>query len=469
MLKEHRQFFAAVFIAADLMVVALAWALAWVLRFNLELVPVTKGVPPLGHYLVLLPVLFGIWWLVLRANGLYEPGRGRAIFSESRALLRASSLAMLVFTSVSFLGFEKAYSLSRLMLVYFWLLVSVGLVLERAAVREFLREVRRRGFNLRHVLVVGDGALALAVGERLSAHPEHGLKVRGYLTDDPTRIGRLVSGAPVLGVWNDVAIVAATAAVDQVVFALPFEAMPRLENLISLLDELVLDVRVVPDVERFVSLRSRIDDLDGMALITLRATPLAGWGRLAKRFIDIVGGAAALVVFGPLMLLISALLKIGPRGPVLYRQERMGLDGRVFSVCKFRTMRTDAEQVSGPVWATEDDSRTTAIGRVLRRFSLDELPQLWSVVRGEMSLVGPRPERPVFIEEFRRHIPRYMLRHMVQAGMTGWAQVHGWRGNTSVETRIEYDLDYIQNWSLLLDFKILGLTLVRGFSNRNAY
>ena len=465
MLKERRQVFVGLFVVADLLVLAAAWALAYVLRFVLPVIPVTKGTPPFSTYLTLLPVIFAIWGFVFRTSGLYDPMRAREEGSERRMVLRACSLAMLIFTAVSFLGFEKAYSLSRLMLLYFYVLGTAAVIVERATLREILREARRRGFNLRHVLVVGDGELAQSVADRMARHPELGLKVRGFLTDDPARVGTYVGAVPVCGLWDAVSDVVAKGGVDQVVLALPFEALPRLGGLVSRLDSAAVDIKVVPDVERFVSLRSGIEEFEGLPVISLRATPLSGWNRIAKRAMDIALGTLGLLLVAPLMLAIALLIKLTSRGPVLFSQERMGLDGRVFRVWKFRTMRADAEDESGPVWATAGDPRCTAIGGQLRRLSLDELPQLINVLRGEMSLVGPRPERPIFIDEFRRHVPRYMLRHMVRAGMTGWAQVHGWRGNTSIEQRIQYDLYYIENWSLLLDLKILALTFVRGFKN----
>ena len=461
--------FIGLFAAADLLVLGLAWIGAYALRFVFPLVPVTKGTPPAANYLGLLPVIWAIWGLTLRAAGLYDPMRGRADASERQRLLRASSLAMLVFTAVSFLLFEKAYPLSRLLLLTFYLLGTTALVVERSLVREVLRAGRRRGYNQRHVLIVGDGDLARGVAERMARHPELGLRVSGFLSDEPSRVGAQIEGRPVLGTWEEVSEVSESRGIDQVVLARPFESLPRLGGLVARLDGAVVDVKVVPDIERFVSLKSGIEDFEGLPVIGLRATPLAGWGRVAKRAMDVAGAAAALVLFAPLFALLALLVKASSAGTVFFSPERMGLDGRVFRVWKFRTMRQDAEAETGPVWAVEDDPRRTRIGTFLRRFSLDELPQLVNVLRGEMSLVGPRPERPVFIEEFRRRIPRYMMRHMVQAGMTGWAQVHGWRGNTQIEKRIQYDLYYIENWSLWLDLKILLLTFVRGFADRNAY
>lgn len=469
MLKERQQLFGGLLVACDLTVIGSSFVVAYLLRFYWPLVPVTKGVPPAESYLALLPVIFAIWGLVFQANGLYDPMRVASRSLERQRILRASSLAMLIFTAVSFLGVEKAFSLSRLTLLLFFVLSTIAVVVERALLREVLRETRRRGYNLRHVLLVGDGELGQAIADRIVRHPEFGLKVRGFLTEDPSKIGGSIGSTPICGQWNQVAEIVENGGVDQVVFALPFEGLPQLGGLLSRLDGAAVDVKVVPDIERFVSLRTEIEEFDGLPLISLRATPLMGWNRLAKRSMDFVLAAMALVVLAPFLILLSLAIRLGSPGPVLFSQERMGLDGRLFRVWKFRTMTVDAEAQSGPVWATADDPRRTRLGAFLRRLSLDELPQLFNVLRGEMSLVGPRPERPVFIQDFRARIPKYMLRHMVQAGMTGWAQVNGWRGDTSIEQRIEHDLYYIENWSWRLDLKILALTLLRGFTGKNAY
>jgi Undecaprenyl-phosphate glucose phosphotransferase len=227
-----------------------------------------------------------------------------------------------------------------------------------------------------------------------------------------------------------------------------------------------IDVKVVPDILQFIALRARLEDLDGLPVININEVPLQGFNSWVKRGLDIGLSAVAMVLLAIPFAIIAALVKWTSPGPVFYRQERMGLDGKAFTVYKFRSMHEDAEDVTGPVWARDDDPRTTHVGRWLRRLDLDELPQFWNVLRGDMSIVGPRPERPFFVEQFKHRIPQYMLRHKVKAGITGWAQVNGWRGNTSLEKRIEYDLYYIENWSVTLDLKIMWLTLVRGLFQR---
>jgi Undecaprenyl-phosphate glucose phosphotransferase len=257
--------------------------------------------------------------------------------------------------------------------------------------------------------------------------------------------------------------------IDQLYVALPLEEHVKMLALVESANREVVDIKVVPDLLQVIALRARLEDLDGIPIINIHDVPLRGVNAAVKRVIDIVLSSLALVVLAVPLGIIALLVKWTSPGRVLYRQERMGLDGQSFHVWKFRSMYENAELYTGPVWASDDDPRCTPVGKWLRRLSVDELPQLWNVLTGEMSLVGPRPERPFFVDQFKHRIPQYMLRHKVKAGLTGWAQVNGWNGNTSLEKRIEYDLYYIENWSVWLDFKIMWLTLVKGLYHKHAY
>ena len=276
-------------------------------------------------------------------------------------------------------------------------------------------------------------------------------------------------GSKFLGSLEELPQIIQQQRIDQVFISLSLKEQHRLEELKDLLSEQWVDVRIVPDLGSFRTLHTDVESFAGMPLVTLVQSPMTGWNQMLKRMLDLAGAILALILFSPLMLLIAFLVKITSPGPILYRQQRMGLDGKTFFTLKFRSMRQDAEKQTGAVWATENDTRRTTLGVYLRRFNLDELPQLFNVLNGEMSLVGPRPERPVLIEEFKSKIPNYMLRHKVKAGITGWAQINGWRGNTSLEKRIEHDLYYIERWSVWLDLKILLLTVFKGFVDPNAY
>jgi Undecaprenyl-phosphate glucose phosphotransferase len=387
-------------------------------------------------------------------------------WQELRFVAKSHGLAVLLFASLTYL-FE-AYRYSRLVTLYFGVLACGCLLLARLAARVALRSLRARGFNLRHLLLLGEGPAVERLIDRFEAFPELGYRVRGVVTQEgsPTE---LVAGKSVLGHFGNIAEVIATSHADEVLIALPGSQQDEVMRLLELLKDETVDVRLVPDVHAYVTLGCEVEDFDGVPVVRINDSPLIGWYAAGKRATDVAVATVALALLSPLLLAIALLVKLTSRGPVLYQQERMGLDGRTFQMLKFRSMRVDAEDKTGAVWAKEVDNRKTLLGSILRKTSLDELPQLWNVLCGEMSLVGPRPERPVFVDQFRKQIPHYMLRHKVKSGITGWAQVNGWRGNTSLDRRIECDLYYIQNWSYALDLKILTLTLWKGFINKNAY
>jgi exopolysaccharide biosynthesis polyprenyl glycosylphosphotransferase len=408
-----------------------------------------------------------LWYILLWHRGLYEPRRGLSRRGdESRKLVEVSTLGTLVVASGTF--FWREVLISRLVLLLFWLLSSGGLVLFRATLRKGLAELRKRGFNTRNVLIVGTGTLARAVYERFRDDPETGFQVIGFLGPSVTGLGDHTP--PNLGSFVALHEVVSHHQVDQVVIALdrgdPADPIKMLHDL----HDTTAAVRLVPDLLGLRTLQAGIEDFADLPMIRLVESPLVGWSQLLKHAFDFSVASLGLVLISPLLAAIALGIRwTSPGGGVLYQQERMGLDGRLFSMLKFRTMVPNAEAETGARWAERDDPRRTRFGALLRTLSLDELPQLWNVVRGEMSLVGPRPERPEFIREFRKQIPGYMLRHKMKAGMTGWAQINGCRGNTSIEKRLEYDIDYARRWSLLFDLKILALTFFRLFRDPNAY
>jgi Undecaprenyl-phosphate glucose phosphotransferase len=412
---------------------------------------------------MLLPILL-VWSASFRAFGLYRPRRIGSHLSEAVDIAKASTMGVLVLVALMTFFF-RGYDYSRVVIVYFWLL-SIGVVwFSRAAFREALRFARRRGYNQRFAVVVGDGELAATVVQRMEGRRDVGIQVLGVVGDEKDDTG----GVRRLGGYADLRAVLDAHTVDHVILALAHEDYGRLAGLLDAVGDEPVTIHVVPDLLRFASLRGGIEQFEGMPFIHLRESPLYGWNRLAKRVFDFLFSATVLAVIWPVLLLLAAAVKVSSRGPVFYRQERMGLDGRRFEMLKFRTMDADAEVRSGPVWARPSDQRRTGLGAFLRRLSLDELPQFWNVLRGDMSVVGPRPERPVFVERFRQTVPGYMLRHKVKSGITGWAQVNGLRGNTSLEKRIQYDIEYIERWSVWLDFKIIAMTVVRVLVDRNAY
>ncbi len=468
------------FVVVDVLSTIVSWLLAYFLRFHSgfvsEYLPVTKGTPPLDRYLLLLPVLVVLWPAVMYFHGLYQVKRGRSRIDEFFAIvfsvLIASTLTLglTLYVRVYYRyqpDVAPAWEYSQAVFGLFVVLDTLALNLGRSALRAHLERMWAAGHNVRRVLVAGGGDLARTVAETITAHRELGYRVVGFVNDGgPAEI----LGLPVLGTLDETMAVAEAHHVDQLYMALPLEEHAKLLRLIKSVSNECVDIKVVPDLVQYATIKAALEDLDGIPIITLNEVPLRGWNSMLKRGMDVLVGALLLLVLAPFFLLISALIKLrGGPGPVFYRQERISVDGKIFQMWKFRSMRADAESETGPVWASAEDPRRTPIGVWLRRFNLDELPQLFNVVLGDMSLVGPRPERPPFVRQFKERIPQYMIRHRVKSGITGWAQVNGWRGNTSIEKRIEYDLYYIENWSLLLDIKILILTLFRGFGQKHAY
>jgi Undecaprenyl-phosphate glucose phosphotransferase len=354
-----------------------------------------------------------------------------------------------------------------------WAIFLVINVVLTYSSREFIREVLERrwraGIGLKRILIAGSGELGRLIADKILEHQELGYQIVGFVDDRAIGDHLGYRGLPLLGTLDEAAEITGREGIDHLYVALPPEQHVRMLELLDSTSREMVDVKVVPDLLQVIALRARLEDLDGVPVININDVPLQGFNSIVKRVIDFAISSAALLVLSIPLGIIAALVKLTSRGPVFYRQERMGLDGKSFTIVKYRSMYDDAERHTGPVWAVDGDPRVTALGRFLRRSNLDELPQLWNVLRGDMSIVGPRPERPHFVEQFKHKIPQYMLRHKVKAGLTGWAQVNGWRGNTPLEKRIEYDLYYIENWSVRLDLKIMWLTLVNGFFHKHAY
>jgi Undecaprenyl-phosphate glucose phosphotransferase len=460
MLKRHSDFFKSLMLLNDLLLVSLAWWAAYLIRFH-TLLFVQREDYLFRHYVVAWLIILGVWAVVFVWLDLYRPRRISSHVREIADLIKGSSLALLVFLAVLFLIREIV--LSRAVVAIFWSTSLVLLSLSHVSVREALRFLRRRGYNLRLVLIIGAPAQARDLWGKLVWYRHLGLEVSGIFFTDEWNLGPEPVGVRILRTRAELERLVHDRAADQVFITLPLDQASKLAEIQQWLGDDPVTVYYVPDFGQFAKLRGSVEEFEGLQIISLQSSPLDGWNALLKRTVDVLLGGLALFVFAPLMALIALAIRVTSPGPVFYRQERMGLDGERFEMLKFRTMVQDAERLTGPVWASDNDPRVTRLGRWLRWTSLDELPQLINVLRGEMSLVGPRPERPPLIDEFRKSMPKYMLRHKVKAGMTGWAQVNGWRGNTDLETRIAHDLDYIENWSLWRDVRILSITLFRGF------
>ncbi len=476
---RHNRLLVAFHLLSDALLGVSAFIAAYAFRFYSGMIPITRGLPPLRQYINVLPFIAIVVPFAFYLQGLYRLRRGRSRVDEFFAVFVGSILAVMfgivatlyVQTYFATNAAKEAGALEVSQLVWaLFLVFNVSLAYaSREVTREVLERRWRAGIGLKKILIAGSGDLGRLVADKILEHRELGYQIVGFVDDRAAGDHLGYRGLPLLGTIDDASEIAARENIDHLYVALPPDQHLRMIDLLESTAREMVDVKVVPDLLQVIALRARLEDLDGVPVINVNDVPLQGFNSLVKRVIDVAISSVALAVLAIPLGLIALAVKLSSRGPVLFSQERMGLDGKSFTIVKFRSMRDEAERQTGPVWAVADDPRVTPLGRFLRRSNLDELPQLWNVLRGDMSLVGPRPERPHFVAQFKHKIPQYMLRHKVKAGLTGWAQVNGWRGNTPLEKRIEYDLYYIENWSVRLDMKIMWLTLVKGFFHKHAY
>jgi Undecaprenyl-phosphate glucose phosphotransferase len=468
MLKKHAQFFKSLFVLSDFFILSFAWVLSYFLRFYTPLIkPPLSGIPPFSVYVQFLLPLCVIWGFASNRFRLYRPRRLEHFSKEFFDI--AKSLTITLFILIAIIYLLKRFEFSRLGFFYFWVMANLGLNVARFFVRKILTLIRKRGYNQRLALIAGTGILGQKVLEKIELYPELGIRVIGFLTRHREEVGKRIRDFPILGVYEDIDMIFDKRKIDIFFVAISINEYDRFESLIKHVQGDLSEIKVVPGSYEFLGLRGGIDALGDLPIVSLQSSPLYGWDSFFKRMFDLVLGTLIVIAATPIMLVISLLIKLTSEGPVLYKQGRVGFDGRLFQMLKFRTMKKDAEKETGPIYAKENDPRRTRVGAFLRKASLDELPQLFNVLKGEMSLVGPRPEMTDFVKKFKDRIPLYMLRHKTKAGMTGWAQVKGWRGNTSLEKRIEHELYYIQNWSIGFDVKILFMTIWKGFFSKSAY
>ena len=479
MVKRYNRLLAAFYVVSDALFAVTAFVLAYLLRFEAlpyvwpALFAITKGIPPFGQYVSVLPLVAAIVPFAFYMQGIYRLRRGRSRVDDFFAVFVGSILAVLLglFGTVYFETYfasdaarsSGALEVSQLVWALFLVLTVLFTYASRELIRQTLERRWRAGIGLKRILIAGAGDLGRAVADKILEHRELGYQIVGFVDDRATADHMGHRGLPLLGPLSESAEICQREQVDHLYIALPLDEHVKMLQVVDAASRECIELKVVPDLLQFIALRARLEELDGVPIISINDVPLQGFNAILKRIIDVGISASALLVAAVPIGAIAALVKLTSPGPVFYKQERMGLDGKAFNVFKFRSMFHGAERQTGPVFARDDDPRCTPLGRMLRRLDLDEVPQLWNVLRGDMSLVGPRPERPYFVEQFKYRFPQYMLRHKVKAGITGWAQVNGWRGNTSIEKRIEYDLYYIGNWSVGLDLKIIWLTLIRGF------
>jgi exopolysaccharide biosynthesis polyprenyl glycosylphosphotransferase len=456
MIRKKREQLARLFALSDALAVLLAFFASFWLRFHSGLLRVPKGIPALPKYIVVIPFLLFIHMVYFSYQGFYRfklrRNRLDDLFSVMLNCAAAAFTVLLVFSylkSYRFIDFE----VSHVFLAVYAPLAVLAIFLCRACMFRVFRRRALAGNGVSKVLIAGQGDLARMTAANLAKYRHFGLEVTGFLAPEP--------GEGVLGTYDDLERLVKALGITDLYVAMPLSEYATIMRLIESGNNLLIDIRLVPDILQLASLKAGLEHLEGLPIINLGDIPLEGWPALSKRLFDLLVSLVGLVLALPFLAITALLLKLDSRGPVFHLQTRVGLDGRIFKMIKFRTMVRDAERETGPIWSPRNDPRVTRVGRVLRKFSIDELPQLINVLMGEMSLVGPRPERPELVERFRESIPRYMLRHRVKTGMTGWAQVHGLRGNTPLDRRIEFDIFYIQNWTFRLDLEILFRTFLK--------
>ncbi|WP_349946290.1 undecaprenyl-phosphate glucose phosphotransferase [Lacrimispora sp. BS-2] len=472
MIKDNQKKLNGFHVVLDGLVIVVSYVLAWLLLLlgNRLFSPYKQVLGP-QYYFAALLIILPTYLLLYGIFHLYAPKRVQERRYEFANICKANLLGVLLFTLILFLVKKNPYfrEFSTRMVFYFCVINIVLESVVRNLLRTVLRSMRSKGYNQKHILLIGYSRAAEGFIDRVRVNPEWGYQVKGIL-DDTKEWGTGYKGINVIGKIRDLNEILALNSLDEIAITLSISEYANLEDIVASCEKSGVHTKFIPDYNNMIPTRPFIEDLQGLPVINIRRVPLTDTvNALVKRLVDIFGASVALILFSPVMLLTAALIKLTAPGPLIYRQERVGLHNRPFDMYKFRSMVVQAPSEEKMKWTTPHDSRVTPVGRFIRKTSIDEMPQFINVLRGDMSLVGPRPERPLFVEKFKEEIPRYMIKHQVRPGITGWAQVNGYRGDTSITKRIEHDLYYIENWTLGFDFKILFLTIFKGFINKNAY
>ena len=456
-------------VVLDAIVTALMYILAWWFKFQSGLVDSGYALSK-NYYFRALYIIVPAYLVLYQQFDLYNSkrvsGRKRELFN----IIKSNLVGLIGFIVVLYMINQPHFS--REMIFFFGAFNVFALTCERNAIRYLLRFFRKKGYNLKHILLVGYSKSAEMYINRIRMNPQWGYNIRGIL-DDNVEAGTMYKGIKVLGTIDNLLIILPENKLDEIVITLPLEEYGRLEKIVAWCEKSGVHTKFVPDYSDFIPGRLYTEDIQGLPVINIRAVPLTNtFNMIAKRIVDIVAALLGIIISSPVMLIAAIAIKTTSKGPLIFKQERVGLHNKPFNVLKFRTMYIKEEldeELQDINWTTKDDPRVTKVGRFLRRTSIDELPQFFNILYGQMSLVGPRPEQTAFVEKYKEEIPRYMIKHQVRPGLTGWAQVNGLRGDTSIEERIEHDLYYIENWTMGFDIKIMFLTIFKGFINKNAY
>ena len=469
MIKDNQKYFNRLHLVLDAVVVAASYMLAWYLKFASPFSnsDPSVGALSMGAYFEMLIVIVPGCLMLYYAFNLYTAKRATVHKYEILNIFQANTVGLIILMAGWYMVSQIHFS--RLMMGYFYVLNIIFTTLGRSLIRILLQYFREKGYNLKYILLVGYSRAAEEYINRINGNPQWGYVVRGIL-DDSVPSGTLYKGVKVLGRIGNLSYILPQSKLDEIAITLSLKDYDHLEQIVDMCEKSGVHTKFIPDYNSLLPSRPYTEDLMGLPVINIRHVPLSNtlnW--IAKRIVDVITALAGLVVSSPVMLAAAIAVGCTSRGPVIFKQERIGLHNKPFRMYKFRTMEVQKPSREAQGWTTKNDPRVTRVGRFLRRTSIDELPQLFNILMGDMSVVGPRPERPQFVEKFKEEIPRYMVKHQVRPGLTGWAQINGYRGDTSIKRRIEYDIFYIENWTMSFDIKIMFLTIFKGFINKNAY
>ena len=467
MIKDNQKNLNMLHVVGDGIIVACSYMLAFYLKFESPISEPEGGYLSMGTYFTALYFLVPAYMVLYNLVNLYTPRRATRLRHELYNILKANVLGFIAFIVALFM--LKQNDFSRTMIAMFSVINVILMSLSRVFLRKFLKYIRRKGYNLKHILLVGYSRTAEGYISRINNNPQWGYVVSGIL-DDIVPLGTTYHGVKVIAKISKLTDFIKENEYDEITITLPLDRYDKLEELVDICEKSGIHTKFIPDYTSLFPSNPYTEDILGLPVINIRYVPLTnGFNIFVKRIVDIIGSIIGMVIASPIMLMAAIAVKISSPGPIIFKQERVGLHGQKFMMYKFRTMELQNEKSEKKGWTTKDDPRVTKVGRFLRSTSIDELPQLWNVLIGDMSLIGPRPERPQFVAKFRQEIPRYMVKHQVRPGITGWAQINGYRGDTSIRKRIEFDIYYIENWSMEFDFRILVGTIFHGFINKNAY
>lgn len=475
MIKENQKYFNRLHVVVDAAVIYGSFCFSYYIRFENDFtryifglfLPLVPYFRKLWQYQSMLLVLVPVYLILYAKFNLYKPKRYQNQSTEYRNLIKANTCGILFLFIYIF--FMKIEHVPRSLIATFYVISMFATLAERFIIKSILHRARRSGHNLKHIIIIGFSAAAEAYIDRIKANPQWGYMIHGIF-DDNLNENFQYKNIFCIGKIKDLEKYLKNTAMDEVAITLSLKEYYKLETIVNICEKSGVHTKFVPDYYKFITTNPVTEDLSGLPVINIRDVPLTNTvNKFIKRFIDIIGSIVCIILFSPVMLVTAILVKKSSPGPIIFCQERVGLHNKPFKMYKFRSMGVQPPSKEKTAWTTHNDPRVTPVGRVIRKTSIDELPQLFNVLKGDMSLIGPRPERPLFVEKFKEEIPRYMIKHQVRPGMTGWAQVCGFRGDTSIEGRIEHDLFYIENWTLAFDIKILFLTVFKGFVNKNAY